>query len=237
MEMVSFVTENDVKMIFLPSVIDDIGFQQLVKIIQNIKSEVQIVLVSSKKEDAYYAWELNLAGFLLKPVDKNHLNALLCKLDENCNGGPVQKVEDKKLIHMSTMPRFNMYVNDELVTFRRKKGKELMAFLVNADGEAVDADMVVEALWEGEPFGRSQKNRCFVLINCLKNFLKDLGLDGLFIAKDGLYKLNKGMYTSDLENMLAGDKELLLNYDHRYMMEYSWAERRRGVIDRMLEQR
>lgn len=229
--LLAAINNVEVDVVFISVEDLEIPCAKMVDILLKINSNIKIVLMSKNKEMAYEALRLQLGGFLLKPINNEEITNVLLRLSDNACAFPVQHFAGNTNIRMVTMPKFDMYINGELVRFKRKKGKELMAYLVDADGGVVNPEMVVGALWEGENIGRSQKSRCYVLMNCLQNFLKGLGLGRLLIAQKGQYRLDNSQYTSDLAELLNGDKKIIFHYDHRYMDEYSWAERRKVAID------
>jgi len=230
LELLSYVTENQVEQIFIsPTKGLDLG--KLISILRHINGKSRIVLVSDNKADAYDAMEEDLDGFLLKPVERSNLQHLMDRLAKRqsqleSRAGPMKK------IRMCTMPRFDMFVDGVPLLFSRRKSKELMAFLVNADGGMVNVSMILQALWPGEPVTPALRNNCRVLVNALKTYLLEMGLDGLFVGKNGQYRLNKEAYTSDVDDLLNGDKKTILQYDQRYMEEYGWAAGRQAVLNR-----
>lgn len=235
--LLSYVAENKVDVVFLTADTEELNLEKLTSILWSINNDMKIVLTSDNKADAYDAMQLHLDGFLLKPITEENVVNVLLSLSAKLCTVPLQHFGEQKNIHMVTMPKFDMYVNGEPVLFKRKKGKELMAFLVNADGTIVNGEMIIEALWPGEEIGASQRNRCRVLVNCLKNFLSGLGLDYLFITSNGQYYLSKKLYSCDADELLSGNRELMMQYNNHYMDGYEWAQGRKVVIERYLRSR
>lgn len=238
LEVLDFVVDNKTEVVMVSAKAKEIGMENFVKVLRRVDSEISVVVVSDDKKDAYEAMQLKMDGFLLKPiVEDNVLNVISCLSERLCTV-PLQNFGSQKDIRMCTMPKFNMFVNGEPVVFKRKKGKELMAFMVNAEGTIVNVEMIVKALWPGEQIGSSQRNRCRVLVNCLKNFLKGLGLDELLVTANGQYYLSKKLYSCDVDELFQGDKQAIRkygNYDGHYMEEYDWAQGRKVGIDRYLK--
>jgi len=233
LKAMSYMAANKVEVVFITKGEDDeLDLEHLANLIWSINNDTKIVLVSGDKADAYDAMQLHLDGFLLKPIEEENVVNVLLNLSAKLCSVPLQNFGTQKDIRMVTMPKFDMYVNGEPTLFKRKKGKELMAFLVNSDGAIVNVEMIIEALWPGEEIGPSQRNRCRVLVNCLKNFLSGLGLNDLFITVNGQYYLSKKLYSCDVDELLSGDKNAVLRYDHRYLEGYDWAESRREYIER-----
>lgn len=139
-----------------------------------------------------------------------------------------------KKIRMHTMPIFEMFIDGKSIVFRGAKIKELLAYLVDADGGVVTTEMIVESLWDGEPFGQSQRVRCSVLVNSLKRFLRNLGIENLLVAERGQYHLKREAYTCDLDDIVAKDGHAILRYDHRYLEEYEWGRRRKSFIEEII---
>lgn len=232
LKALSFLTDNAADAVFLAKDSEETDMQVFVGILRKINNDLKIVLLSSNKADAYEAIQLELDGFLLKPATEENVSNMLLGLCEKLCSAKAKKRGRSKDIHMCTMPAFDMFVDGEPIVFGRDQGKELMALLVNAGGAIVNTEMIIKALWPGDEVGLKSRNRCRVLVNWLKKFLNELGLEGLFIAKYGQYYLNQKAYSCDVNELLRGDSMAGLCYNHHYMDGYNWAQERREYIEK-----
>lgn len=229
-----FLTDNKADALFLAKDNEAADVQLLIGILRKINSDLKIVLLSDNKEDAYESIQLELDGFLLKPATEENVSNMLLGLCEKLCSAKAKKTGRLKDVHMCTMPTFDMFVDGEPIVFGRDKGKELMALLVNAGGAIVNTEMIIKALWPGDEVGLKSRNRCRVLVNWLKNFLNEQGLNGLFVTHAGRYYLNQKLYSCDVDDLLRGDRMAALYYNYHYMEGYDWAQERKAVIEKHL---
>ncbi len=233
LECLEHLVENKADVLLLSAAAAGEELARMVNIIRRIRGDTRIVLIGGSKGDAYEVLRLGLDGFLLEPLSRQDIEGLLFGSDSRGAYMPLGKWAAQP-VRMCTMPSFDMHIRGEPVIFNRKKAKELMAFLVNMDGASVDGDVITRAMWPDKPPDPKQKNSCRVLVHTLKSFLESIGLKDLLVAKNGQYYLNRKFYTSDVDELLKGDRQRLVQFDGRYMDGYAWAESRRKYLRKVV---
>ena len=63
--------------------------------------------------------------------------------------------------------------------------------------------------------------------------LEEAGADGLVITSRGMKSIDVEKLDCDLYSLLNGDEKVKATYFGRYMQDYSWAEYRVPVLDKM----
>lgn len=110
------------------------------------------------------------------------------------------------------------------LTFKRKKTKELFAFLIDREGVSVTAEEAVAVLWEGaEDIGKAKHN-LRNLVNDLRSTLAQIGRDEILIKSSGTLAVDRAAVDCDYYRMLDGDMKAMNSFRGEYMKQYSWAE-------------
>lgn len=106
--------------------------------------------------------------------------------------------------------------------FKRRKSKELLAYLIDREGALCSAEEIIAVLWEDETNLRNGKHKLRNLISDLKTSLS--GAEGILIRqRDGL-SVNRASVNCDYFRMLDGEAEAVNAFRGEYMTQYSWAE-------------
>ncbi len=132
---------------------------------------------------------------------------------------------------------FDVFFKDRPLIFKRKQSKELLAYLIDRAGAACTSGELTMALWEDEGDEKAQMNRLRVLINDLKNTLKEIGMEDVLIRDKREIAVNRDLIDCDYYKLLQGDKGMLDAYDGEFMLQYSWAELTNGRLDFMKKEK
>ena len=125
---------------------------------------------------------------------------------------------------------FDVYWHGKPLIFARKQSKELLAYLIDREGDACTTGEIALALWQEGGDTRAEQNRIRVLINDLRNTLREIGMEDVLIREHRQIAIRRDLLDCDYYHMLDGDMEAVNAYDGRYMVEYSWAEIKNASI-------
>lgn len=160
--------------------------------ILKISPETDIIFVTAYKDYAYNAFELEAQDYLLKPVKKKRLERTLSKLKNLKNRQIVthnrQDIYGTSKLIVHCFGKFEVkdrFGND--ITFRTKKTKELMAFLIHNHDRTMSAEVIIEALWPDKTLEKA-KGLLYTTMYYLKKTLSEYGIDS--IQKDYLMQEN-----------------------------------------------
>lgn len=195
---------------------------------------------------AHYVKLLNNASFYLH----EHGEPLPFLLPEDANRLAVirreQEAETKQL-RVRTLGTFSVTANEDgrELPWRTRKGRELFAYLLELEGQAIDRSRLIEVLWEEIP-----KNAVALLHNMIYNMRKELsayGMEGIVVYEKKLYRLLMDDINSDsvllhrvMEavrnvdmDVLHREKEFFLTYRGAYMKDIDspWASAVRAAAD------
>ena len=100
--------------------------------------DVSIIFVTGFSEYAVDAFKMHASGYLMKPISKDRLEKEIEFVAET------RKVERPYGSHIvaKTFGEFDIFVDGKLVTFKRAKSKELLAYLIDRQGGSVTRSAV-----------------------------------------------------------------------------------------------
>lgn len=192
------------------------GLKLAVKI-KELSPATRIVFATGYDKYAVEAFRIKAHGYLLKPVRAEDVR-------EELSYVPAETKHTDDRLTVRCFGRFDVFKGNEPVIFRRKKSKELLAYLIDRQGAACSGNELAMALWEKENNEKAEYNRIRVLINDLRSTLKEIGMEQVLIREHRELAVRTDLIDCDYYRMLEGDMDAVNSYQGRYMEEYSWAE-------------
>ena len=217
-DAIDYIKTNPADIAFLDIHMRGMGGLSLAKKILDIRPECKIVFCTGYEEYAIPAFRLHASGYLLKPISAADVQAEI----DNIKG---IRYREKPLV-VKCFGNFEVYVNGEILTFKRSKTKELLAFLVDRNGAGVTVAEIGVALWEDDA---DQKNHNYVhqLFYDLRHTLDGAGVGEIFRRKNYLYSVDPEKIDCDYYSFLKTGSP---NFYGEYMTQYSWAEKTCGLL-------
>ena len=185
--------------------------------VKTFSEDTHIIFTTAHSEYAVDAFRIKANGYLLKPIIAEDLKRELSYVP-----GREKKQHDRLDVHC--FGYFDVYWHDEPLVFGRKQSKELLAYLIDREGAACSSGEIGLALWEDDADEKAEKNRIRVLINDLKNTLKNIGIEDALIRDKREIAIKKDYLDCDYYRLLDGDMDALNSYHGEYMKQYGWAE-------------
>ena len=186
--------------------------------LRRLNSDIRLVFVTAYNNYAAEAFARDALGYLLKPFEDAALEKVLVKV------GVLRDDSRKKKIYFQTIPHFAMYLDDEPHIISGNRVREVLAYLLDAEGKAVSNRELLENVWEEDAVDGEKLLNVRVTLSHLRQKLKELGISDLLISQYGQVCLDVRRYTWDVEEIKQGNKETIARYDGRYLEEYSWSE-------------
>ena len=125
--------------------------------------------------------------------------------------------------YVKTFGEFEIFVDGKPVHFARSKSKELLAFLIDANGANVSRATAFSALYEDIPYDRKMQKQFDVIVRSLRESLNVSGAGEIFEIKSGMMRLNTDLFDCDLYRLLNGNIDAINEFRGEYMNAYSWA--------------
>lgn len=191
---------------------------------KNLSPSSKIVFVTGYREYAIEAFRIKSHGYLLKPVTADDI-----KRELDYRPAVRDEINDEKLV-VKCFGHFDVYWHGEPLIFSRKQSKELLAYLIDRKGAACTPGEIALALWQEGGDTKAEQNRIRVIINDVKNTLKEIGMEQVLIREHREIAIRRELIDCDYYRMLEGDMDSLNEYSGQYMVEYSWAELKNGAI-------
>ena len=190
---------------------------------KELSPSTRIVFITGYRDYAVEAFKIKAQGYLLKPVSVEDIKKELEYL-------PPEKKQPKDKLVIKCFGHFDVYWHGKPLIFARKQSKELLAYLIDREGAACTTGEIALALWQEGGDTRAEQNRIRVLINDLRNTLREIGMEDVLIREHRQIAIRRDLLDCDYYHMLDGDMEAVNAYDGRYMVEYSWAEIKNASI-------
>ncbi|CAG7647410.1 response regulator [Paenibacillus allorhizosphaerae] len=267
-DAIAYMSETKVDLIFLDIEMPGMNGLTVAERLSLRWPDIQIIFVTAYQEYALEAFEVNAFGYLLKPVSKERLAKTLDRFRRRMEGkseqgeapsaspsdiagpGPSPAEPRFRLNMLGSMELYDS--NNNLVTWRTKKAKEMFAYLWHHNGTPVQRHRILDDLWPEVTFDRSQALFHTTLYH-LRNTLKQVGFPNMVMYGDERYWMRTDQTVSDVERLIllmgrpneaqADVAELTAIYRGDYLEsdDYAWAESRRSELRtaylRALEQR
>ena len=197
---------------------------QLAAKIKNRWPETAIIFITGYSQYAVDAFAVRAVGYLMKPVSKE---ALAADVSYALSG------RRKKLtghIVVKTFGSFDVFVDEKPVRFRMAKCKELLAYLVDRQGNGVTRAELSSVIWEDRIYDRRQQKQLDTYIRVLRQTLKEHGIERIMEMQSGSLRIIPEQFICDAYLFFSGDSDMINAYRGEYMTNYSWASITEGTM-------
>ena len=208
-----YAEEHQVDVAFLDINMRGIGGLGLAEKLREIHPRCKIVFCTGYEEYAVAAFQLHASGYLMKPITAEAVQREL----DHING-----IEDTgKLLTIKCFGNFEVFYKGEMLPFKRKKAKELLAILVDRNGAGMTAKQICAILFPDDT--DDTKNLAYLrqLVLDLKNTLKMIGAEEVLRHETPYYRIDTNLVRCDYHGFLETGKP---KFHGEYMTQYSWAE-------------
>ena len=209
----AYAVENPVDIAFLDINMRGIGGLGLAEKLLELQPRCKIVFCTGYEEYAVSAFQLHVSGYLMKPITADAVQ----KEIDHIKG--VKATE--KLLTIKCFGNFEVLYNGEILPFKRKKAKELLAVLVDRTGAGMTAKQICAILFPDNT--DDTKNAAYLrqLVLDLKNTLKQIRAEDVLQHDTPYYRIDPNLVKCDYFAFLERGTPRFLG---EYMTQYSWAE-------------
>ncbi len=201
--------------IHLPGNINGINLGQMLR---QKNRRIKLLYCTGYSQYAMDAYKMHANGYLRKPVQKEEL----AKEMQYVLQMPVYD-DNKPYIH--TFGNFDVYVSNRPIEFKRRKSKEVLAYLVDREGSWVTNKDLVVALWDDTGTADTALSKYItLLVNLMLADLGSAGIAHIVERRRGKVRLLKDEVACDYYEYLGGDKSAIGRFHLEYMSQYSWGE-------------
>jgi len=224
-ELLAFAKENPCDIAFLDIQIWGMNGLEVAKELKEITPKINIIFVTAFSQYAREAFELHPSGYILKPVMKEAVEREIENLRYPIN----QKINER--IYAQTFGNFEIFSYGIPLKFDRSKTKELLAYLIDRNGAAVNINELCAVLWENERDTENLKAYLRKLISDLKKTLKKINAEDIIIKQHKNIAIIPDKIACDSYGFIKGDPVCVNTYRGQYMNQYSWAEMPKWKFD------
>ena len=209
----AYAGENPIDVAFLDINMRGIGGLGLAEKLVELHPRCKIVFCTGYEEYAVSAFRLHVSGYLMKPITAEDVQREI----NHIKG--VKTTE--KLLTIKCFGNFEVYYNGALLSFKRKKSKELLAILVDRNGAGMTAKQICAMLFPEDT--NDTKNSVYLrqLVYDLKHTLKDIHVENVLRHDTPYYWIDTNLIKCDYLSYLETGKP---QFHGEYMTQYSWAE-------------
>ena len=209
----AYATENPIDIAFLDINMRGIGGLGLAEKVISLQPHCKIIFCTGYSEYAVSAFQLHVSGYLMKPITAEAVQ----KEIDHIKG--VKATE--KLLTIKCFGNFEVLYNGDILHFKRKKAKELLAALIDRNGAGMTAKQLCAILFPDNT--DDTKNAAYLrqLILDLKNTLRTICAEDVLRHDTPYYRIDTNLVKCDYFSFLETGNPKFLG---EYMSQYSWAE-------------
>ena len=190
---------------------------ELAEKLRSIYPDLPIIFCTGYREYALDAFAVHANGYLTKPVTA-------AAIQKEIDAVKQSRTIPSAGLSVQCFGNFEVMKDGKPLTFKRKRSKEVFAYLVDRRGASVSAKEISAALWEDG--GDEDKNIMYLykLIADLRQSLEAVGEGEAFVRDGYNYYVDTSKLDCDYYKYLDGDRTAEKSYCGEYMTQYSWAE-------------
>ncbi len=209
----SYAEKNPIDIAFLDINMRGIGGLGLAEKLMELNPGCKIIFCTGYEEYAVSAFQLHAAGYLMKPITPEAVQ----KEIDHIKG----VMTSEKLLTINCFGNFEVLCKGNILPFKRKKAKELLAVLIDRNGAGMTAKQICAILFSDDT--DDTKNAAYLrqLVLDLKNTLRTVGAEGVLRHDTPYYRIDTSLVKCDYLSFLETGKP---KFHGEYMTQYSWAE-------------
>ncbi len=127
-------------------------------------------------------------------------------------------------------------MGDKPISFRLAKSKEILAYLVDKQGNGVTRPDLFAAIWEEQFYDRRMQKQLDVYIRSLRDTLREYGAEQIMEIEKGVLRVKPDTFSCDAYLFFSGDADIINAYRGEYMSSYSWASMTEGILSWRIHQ-
>lgn len=214
---------NRADVAFLDVSMRGMGGLGLAERLQELQPQCRIVFCTGYREYAVDAFKIHVSGYLMKPITAQAVQAEIDHIKAEYG------TDTPSLLTVKCFGNFEVLSQGAPLHFKRKKSKELLAYLIDRNGAALTAKEICAVLWEDEADEGRHMNYFWQLLDDLRRTLDDAGAGGVLLKTGNRYAVAPEQLDCDYYQYLKTGRPA---FSGEYMTQYSWAETTSGYLYR-----
>lgn len=226
-EVVEYVSVHSCDVAFLDIEMGTMSGIEVAKRLKQQRPGINIVFVTGYDQYISRAVHMKVSGYVLKPVTKD-------EIEEEFKYMSFQKdsrMQERDRVVVKCFGNFNVFVNGQELDFEKKKTKELLAYLIDHQGESVTSGELRGVLWESASTDTNTRSYLSKLKTDLEQTLCKAGIqDRILKTSWGKYAVDVEKISCDYYDYLKNKPEGVQEFNGEYMEQYGWAEKRKAYL-------
>lgn len=215
-EALEFAKNNHIDVAYLDIEMRTINGISFAKKLEVLNNNVNIIFVTGYSQYTLDAFELYASDYILKPVTSKKIQKSLDNLRK--------PVIEKSHIRVQTFGNFDVFVNNVSVSFKRKKAKECLAYLVDKHGSGATKKEIAAVVLDMDLYDERGQDLTSKILLELERALKAANAKQMLVKKHNYYAVDVSTFDCDLYDYEKGDVKAINSFHGEYMSQYSWAE-------------
>lgn len=189
---------------------------------------MNFVMLTAYPEYALEAHKIFASGYLLKPALEEDVRAVFTHLRN-----PVLDYESG--LYIRCFGNFEVFYNGSIVSFKRHKAKEMLAYLIDRRGSsATNVELRSILLQDDMSDAHRTRDHFHHIAADLRDTMKSLGCEDILAWEHNAYAVRPDKIPCDYYRALSLDPLSISQFNSEYMSQYPWAqERLKGLIDQL----
>ena len=211
LQVLEEVADAQIDIAFLDIEMPVVNGIQLAKKIKAINPKINIIFVTAYEDYALNAYNLHASGYIVKPVNEDKIRREFDNLRY-----PIE-IKATKSLQVKCFGNFEVLSGGVPLKFQYSKSKELLAYLIDREGAAININELNAVLWEED-----HKSYLRNLIADIQATLKAIGAEDVFIKRRSECFVDVSKIDCDAYEYKKGNPDAIRMYRGEYMMQYSW---------------
>ncbi|MGN0438653.1 MAG: response regulator [Lachnospiraceae bacterium] len=187
---------------------------EFAKEVKLLNPRINIIFTTGYTDYMKEAFELHASGYVMKPITPAKIRKELDNLRY-----PVKPIR-KNRVRFQTFGNFEMFIDNQIVKFKYNLTKEMLAYLVDRNGEICVKNDIMTVLW-GDKCSPSYFR---TLVKDLNDILRETGCEDIIYQQRGKIGIVRKKVDCDYYDWLDGKSHGVNLYQGEYMTQYSWGE-------------
>lgn len=198
-EGLNYLSREKTDVVFLDIGMPEMNGLEAAEYIQQIDPHTRIVYVTAYSEYALEAFELYALDYVLKPVMPARLTKTIDRIMQIVARGESRGETDLYRIQLfRRMALPETQAEGKKLKLRTAKAQELLAFLLNLNGEWVSKDRILEVVWSGYPTDKAATH-LHTGVYQIRKLLRDWGASAEVEYAHENYRLKPGQIMTDAD--------------------------------------
>lgn len=213
-EVIKFVESNPCDIAFLDIQMREMNGIEAAEKLKETNPAINIIFTTAYSEYMPEAFRLHASGYIMKPVTAEKILSEINELRY-----PVKSGEN--LLKVQCFGNFEVFSDGRPLKFKRSKSKELLAYLIDRKGAAINTEQLCAVLWEDKADTPSLRKQLRTLISDLRAVLRSVEHEDVFISSRNSFSVDTSKLDCDFYDFCNGS---YTDTPYEYMAQYSWAD-------------